>query len=417
MQTSSTGIFKWLLYARVGLHVLWHFRSRLSPGFLRRAVLLLLAFRYDKPVRNGRTWKLHLYLPAYPTPAFFKSVEDKLLCDPPRPVTVVFSTTKACTFNCPHCYQRLDRGADVPEAVLHQTVDALSVAGVAFLNVEGGDAFLDFGRLLRLVDHADRTMEIWVNTTGANVTRERLAALKAHGVYGLMVSMHGATPAAHDAFTAHPGAFELARRTLLWCDELGLGSAINAVLTADEMTTLPALMDLARELHCGFVQLIHPKRAGKWLGHDVLDAQESALVAAVARAHRRYNGWRFGAYPALAAQAMEESPRMFGCTAGGIDRFYVGASGEVQPCEFLNLSFGNVRDEPFDAIFARMRAAFPVPSTDWLCHSLAGPIADYLREHKITTTPLPPEATREILAKMRRSGPTKLYRRMGLYAS
>ena len=45
----------------------------------------------------------------------------------------------------------------------------------------------------------------------------------------------------------------------------------------------------------------------------------------------------------------------------------MGADGEVQPCEFLNVSFGNVRDEPFETILRRMREHLHTPSTDWLC--------------------------------------------------
>ena len=78
MQTSRTGLFKWLLYARVAIHVLYRYRANLSVKFVRRAALLLLAFRHDKPVRNDRAWKLHLYLPAYPTPAFCKAACSQL---------------------------------------------------------------------------------------------------------------------------------------------------------------------------------------------------------------------------------------------------------------------------------------------------------------------------------------------------
>ena len=415
---SLCGPAKWLLYGRVAVSVLWRYRRHFSEAFVRRAAVLLLAFRHDRPVRQGDGWKLHLYLPAWPTPAFFRAVEDKLLADPPRPVSVVFSTTRACTFHCPHCYQRRDGGADLPLPLLLEAVEGLRRAGVAFLNVEGGDCFLDFDRLLAVCRVAGPEMEVWANTTGANVTPGRLAALREAGCAGVMVSLHGVTPAAHDAFTGVPGAFDQARATLRAAAAAGLGTAVNTVLTARDLDdgALDGLMAETGALGVGYVQLIHPKRAGLWVGNEALDADERRLVTAVLRAHRRRNGFLHGAAgPALAAQAAEETPEAFGCTAGGIDRFYVGASGEVQPCEFVNLSFGNVRDEPFDAIFARMRAAFPVPREEWLCRAVAPAVADWLARHPGARTPLPPEAAVEILATLPPSPPTRIYRRMGLY--
>ena len=56
-------------------------------------------------------------------------------------------------------------------------------------------------------------------------------------------------------------------------------------------------------------------------------------------------------FPAIYAQSIEEDENHFGCTAGGIDRFYINAKGDVQPCEFLNISFGNVQDENFEDIY------------------------------------------------------------------
>ena len=415
---SLCGPAKWLLYGRVAVSVLWRYRRHFSEAFVRRAAVLLLAFRHDRPVRQGDGWKLHLYLPAWPTPAFFRAVEDKLLADPPRPVSVVFSTTRACTFHCPHCCQRRDGGADLPLPLLLEAVEGLRRAGVAFLNVEGGDCFLDFDRLLAVCRVAGPEMEVWANTTGANVTPGRLAALREAGCAGVMVSLHGATPAAHDAFTGVPGAFDQARATLRAAAAAGLGTAVNTVLIARDLDdgALDGLMAETGALGVGYVQLIHPKRAGLWVGNEALDADERRLVTAVLRAHRRRNGFLHGAAgPALAAQAAEETPEAFGCTAGGIDRFYVGASGEVQPCEFVNLSFGNVRDESFDAIFARMRAAFPVPREEWLCRAVAPAVADWLARHPGARTPLPPEAAVEILATLPPSPPTRIYRRMGLY--
>ena len=415
MQTSKTGLAKTAIYVRIALHVVWKYRRHLSPRFLHRAARLLWAFYDNKIIVRDNTYKLHLYLPAYPTPAFFKAVEGKLLARPPKPISMVWGITKACSYKCPHCYQRLDKGTDLPATQLLQTVKAVSKVGVSFLNIEGGDVFLKFDKLCALLDATTPDMEVWINTTGAHVTREKLAILQTKNVYGFMVSLHSADAKTHDDFVGVPGAFEQAQQTLALCSEMGFGTAINTVLQYKDIQnhTLEQIMEIADGLHCGFVQLIHPKRAGKWLSNTQLYAQDKELITYVKQAYYRYN--KKPHFPALPAQAEEEDVKRFGCTAGGVDRFYIGASGEVQPCEFLNISFGNLTQEPFEVIFKRMRASFPTPFVEWACEKRAPQIYAFMQQHNITQTPVPYEYTRELVAGWTDGTPTPIYKKIGIY--
>ena len=418
-----TGLAKIRLYVRIAVHVAGHYlvRPRLFGGnplryirFLWRALRLLLIFRHNKAIRCGRLAKLHLYLPAYPGPAFFRSIETKLLRRPPGPVTVVFSMTRACTYHCPHCYQRRDAGADLAEDTLLETARRVRDAGVTLFDIEGGEPLLRFPRLLRLVEILGPATEPWVNTTGAGLEPGMLGKLRDAGVYGLMVSIHSPDPVTHDAFTGIAGAFRTALEVIRQARAQGLAITINSVLSEEELRagSLPELMDLARSLDCDFVQLIHPKPSGLWLGQQGMQA-DPELLEAVRRDHLLYNGRRRADYPSLAAQVFEEAPHVLGCTAGAIDRFYIGADGEVQPCEFLNVSFGNVTAEPFEAILERMRAAFPDARCDWLCCTQAKAIADALDEGE--RTPLAREKTETLVARWDRGKPTPVYRKLGIY--
>jgi MoaA/NifB/PqqE/SkfB family radical SAM enzyme len=376
-----------------------------------------VVFRHNKIVRTARGFKLHLYLPAYPTPAFFQAIETKLVRTPPGPITVVFSMTKACTYKCQHCYQRLDGGADLAEETMLRTARAVQERGVAMFDIEGGEPLLRPARLLRLLNAIDRRSEIWVNTVGARADAATLERLKEAGLAGIMVSVHSPDEDRHDAFTGVPGSFRAACNALAEAHRIGLMAAVNSVLAEEEIVTggLDRLMDLARDLDCDFVQLIHPKPAGKWLGRREAMQGDAGILAAVRGKHLHYNGRGTPDHPSLAAQVFEESARVFGCTAGGVDRFYVNAFGEVQPCEFLNISFGNVREESFDAIFDRMRGFFPTPCLDWLCCTQAGAIHDLVRAGGAERTPVPWDLTRSLADQWERGRPTPLYRRLGVY--
>lgn len=420
-----TGIGKGWIYLRIILCIPFYYARKpaffKSPvaffRFLHRALRLLLVFRHNKIVRVFNGYKLHLYLPAYPSPAFFYAIESKLLRSPPEATTVVFSMTKACGYRCQHCYQRKDTETDVEEALMIRTAQAVRDTGVAMFDIEGGEPFLRYKRLLNLVRSLDARCEVWINTTGSRVTREMLKELHLAGLFGLMVSVHSPDRAKHDALTGVPGSFDTACEIIRTCRSLDLVAALNTVLSEGEvrMGGLDRLMTLARELDSDYVQLIHPKPAGEWIGRQDGMQTDPTLIAMLQGQHARYNSRSMHDYPSLAAQVFEESSRVLGCTAGAVDRFYVGAGGDVQPCEFLNLSFGNVREESFEAIYHRMRACFKTPCCDWLCCTQASEIHRLFKEHKLKKTPLPWPVTRQLVEKWDRGEPTPIYERLGIY--
>lgn len=414
----------WLIFSRIALHVAIRYALGLKfadyLAFLRRAALLLLTFRHNRIVRIKTGYKLQLYLPAYPSPAFFAALENKLLRTPPASTSVVFSMTRSCANACPHCYQKTETGRDLDDAVYVRTFNSLMDAGVTFFNIEGGEPFLRFERLLAILAAADNRVEIWVNTTGNQMTPERLTALGRKGLSGIMVSLHSPYESIHDAFTGTPGAFAMACDALRLAKKQGLGTAVNSVLSEEALQTggLDALMALASSLGADYVQLIHPKPCGGWLEKRDAMQTDTAVLDFIENQHLYYNSAAKAGFPSLAAQVFEERKAGVGCTAGGIDRFYVTAGGDVQPCEFLQLSFGNVIQEDFETIFSRMRSAYAIPGTGWLCCTHGIAIAGFMQKNRIQTTPVPWPLTLDFLAEQGASGTgesTPLYAKLGIY--
>jgi MoaA/NifB/PqqE/SkfB family radical SAM enzyme len=267
------------------------------------------------------------------------------------------------------------------------------------------------------MESLDERCEIWVNTTGAHLKTGMMEELKGAGLFGIMVSVHSPDSAKHDAFTGVPGAFETACSVIKIARGLNVATALNTVLSEEELRQghLSTLMDFASGLDCDFVQLIHPKPAGIWMGRKEGMQTDRVLIESVRREHLRYNSTRMRDYPSLAAQVFEESEKVFGCTSGAVDRFYVNATGEIQPCEFVNLSFGNVNEEPFNVIYERMRSCFKVPCVDWLCCTQAESIVRLFTENGLKSTPLPWGITRQLVENWNRGEPTPIYRKLGIY--
>jgi len=421
-----TGFSKALFYLRVVIHVVLHAKKEVILGrmrpwvllvFLYRACLFLKAVSHSKVVARGGRYKLHLYIPAYPTAAFFHTLK-KLTRSDPGPVTVVLSMTRACNYKCSHCYQQKDRGKDIEIDRLISSAQAMQELGVSLFDIEGGEPLLRFDRLLDLMGVLDRRAEIWINTTGAGLTREKVSALKEAGLFGVMVSLHAPDPETHDAFTGVDGAFDTASAALRLFHEQSIFTAINCCPSLEMVAGggLERIFDLGRDLQTGFVQVIHGKASGGWLGRKDEISGSKAHIEKLCSLHLAYNRERaLLDHPSVSAQVFEEGQDLFGCTAGGVDRFYLGADGEVQPCEFLNISFGNVNQEEFETIFKRMRSFFQTPGCDWLCCTQAEFIHDYWEEHGLQKTPIPWEHTQAFIRSWDRGRETELYRKLGIY--
>lgn len=419
-----TGAAKLLFYLRLSIATPIHYLPRIKKlggiknylRFLCRALKFSFLFSRHKLLKVEGQYKLDFYMPAYPGAAFFEAMDDKLSHVPPRPVSVVFSITKACTYKCGHCYQKLDRGADLPEETMLKVASEMREFGICAFAVEGGEPLLKFSRLLKLLEVL-KGAEVWVNSTGMGYTPQMLEDLKEAGLFGIMTSMHSIDEKLHDAFTGVENSWRLSCDFIRDCKKHGLCTGFNTVLEEDAIIDggIDKIMEFAKEQDCDFVQLIQPKPSGCWLGRRV-DPEKNAKAISMARqAHELYNSSARKDYPVLTAQVFEEQENMLGCTAGGIDRFYMNANGEIQPCEFLNFSFGNVTEEPFSQVFERMRSYFPVPCVDWPCCSQAGKINGFIKRHNLKTTPVPWPMTKDLMKDWEYGKETPVYRRLGIY--
>ena len=318
-------------------------------------------------------------------------------------ITVLMSVTSACRYNCEHCYQKLDKGKDADIDRIVEVAGYLQDHGVAFFNIEGGEPFLVYPKLKMLCDAIDTRSEILINSTGDGITYERLLELKSKGnLMGIMFSLHTWQPDKLNAFMKSDRAWHNLETAIGHCHRAKVQVTFNSCLMRDDYYNgnFEKVMETARHFGGTIIQLIKPKPAGGWLesGADHFSEQDLLSIKSKVKDYNTLPGFR--RYPAIAAMIIDEDREHFGCTAGGTDRFYINAKGDVQPCEFLNFSFGNIADEEFETIYRRMRKTFEVPGTCWLCEKYSPAIAEALKESENKVLPLTPERSKEIYAHL-----------------
>ncbi|HAN09668.1 MAG TPA: radical SAM protein [Clostridiales bacterium] len=361
---------------------------------------------------DGKT-RMDLYVPGFPSKAFynacmkFNEFDDKLPCK-----TVLISVTSACKYNCEHCYQKYDKGKDVNIDCLKKVVKHLSDIGIAFFNIEGGEPFLVYDRLRAVCEQVEDSAEIWINSTGEGMTLDRLKELKKLNVTAVMFSLHSSDKETFNHFFGNAGAWDTMKNGVSLCHQAGIAVAFNACLQKEDFDNgnYEAIMDLAKDLKGSIIQLIKPKPAGGWLEKGVKSITHKDIEHIKSKVNKYNLDKKYKEYPSISSQIIEEDENHFGCTAGGTDRFYINAKGDLQPCEFLNISFGNVEKENFEDIYKKMREVFKSPGTCWLCEAYSKDIYKIKEENNLVTLPLDKELSKQVYENWDRGETTKFYR-------
>jgi len=425
MKTQNVvGLQKALFVTRVRLQVFLHFLPELLRGqisfkkfyvFLERLLYFFAKMDHNKFVRIDGKTRIDLYCPGFPSAAFYTACKKFMTFGVKLPcTTVLLSITSACRFNCQHCYQKHDIGQDVDIEILVKTVKLLQDQGIAFFNIEGGEPFLTYPRLKRVCEVIDGRSEIWINSTGDGIDLERLRELKKLNVTAIMFSMHSPEPSVLNVFMGSDNAWGTMEKAIDLCHQAGMAVAFNCCLQKEGFYNgqFEQVMERARQFGASLIQFIKPKPAGGWLesGVDVMNAEDLEHITRLVNEYNQQS--RYQDYPVISAQIIEEGREVFGCTAGGTDRFYINAKGDLQPCEFLNISFGNIAHDHFDDNYQKMRDCFAIPGECWICEKYSGDVLALFKEHQMTSLPLPPEISCQIYDHWDRGAPTELYRRL-----
>ena len=252
------------------------------------------------------------------------------------------SLGNACQLRCEHCYATDLTTATAPLAEVKASIDALDRLGCLSIMLVGGEPTLRKDLLDIVSAIRARRMVPFMFSNAQLLDRERLAELKDAGLFGLMVSVLGVGER-HDAFVHQEGAFARALAAVDAARELGLFVSLNTtpthqLLAAGEFTALARLAE-ARGVGLKFN---YPALLGRFAGRDeeLLDAAERRFLDQELDKPHVSNDMRTSYFDRT-------------CPAGAF-ALYVADNGEVTPCAYIPISFGNLHEEPIETIHQRM---------------------------------------------------------------
>jgi MoaA/NifB/PqqE/SkfB family radical SAM enzyme len=306
--------------------------------------------------------------------------------------SVILGVTANCPYHCSHCYARNTLGNDeqIPLERWKEVLRDIQLIGVNVVILSGGEPMLKFDRLLELLRSGDKDLsDFHLHTSGFGVTRERAVELKEAGLMAAAVGLDDVNPERYKLLRGSPGAFERAIGALRHFNDAGIMTYVNVCLSKSLVRSgdLRRFHDLMKEMHVSMIQLLEPRPCGGFTAvamNDLFTEEERAIVTEFYL--RGNSDRRYRRHPILHYVAYMEGREKLGCLMGGLSHYYIDSAGNVNPCVFVPVSFGNILREDINDIYRRMRAAIPSPLRTE-CPSIR--VAEILGERKTKDRPLP----------------------------
>lgn len=271
-----------------------------------------------------------------------------LLMKPQRPPLrfADIAVTYDCNMRCTHCSSTsLKRPHQSPLTLDDYVLIAqkLLKAGVLVVNFTGGEPFVrqDLPEIISVFQ--PHKLLVAIQTNGLLVTEERLSALRELGVDSLGISIDSPDRAVHDTFRNTKGAFDHAVAALGVGAKLGYNVGVSYCLTHSNLhsTEREGIVALAERFGALLnYNLLVPIGFMKGRTDDLLTVEDREYLNHLLRENPRTK------------TDFETNYYRRGC--GAIkEKIYISAYGEVMPCPFIQISFGNILHEDIDTIRRR----------------------------------------------------------------
>ena len=285
---------------------------------------------------------------------------------------VAWELTRGCNLACIHCRASAERGRYPGELSTEEclrVMDEIASFSKPVIILTGGEPLLrpDIVDLARY--GSGKGFRMVMATNGTLITEEIVKEMKASGIQRISVSLDGPNAEFHDAFRKVKGAFEGSLRGIEMAKKLGLEFQINTTITQGNLHLIAEIMHLAVALGAvaHHIFLLVPTGRGKELKdqeitaldyekilHWFYDQRDNVPLQLKATCAPHY-------YRILRQRAKKEgkkiTPKEHGLDAmtrgclGGISFCFISHVGQVQPCGYLEVNCGNVREKPFRDIW------------------------------------------------------------------
>ena len=405
--TQLYGIQKFLTTLKMGMN------KELKKLSLRQKLALNYVSKESKLTRIGNKIYTNTFTPYFPSRAYDRFLKGVIAISAGQPLPVVtnFAVTPQCPCNCWHCsFSDRSKKDVLTLEQLRKAIADVQDLGTSVIGLTGGEPLLrdDLEEIIACIDK--RSMPL-LFTTGYKLTRQRVKDLKSAGLEIPVISLDHYKAEVHDKGRRQEGIFDYAVNAIRLFQDEGFYVAVSFVpdkpLVSDRQEIFKVI-EFFRDIGINDMRLTSPILSGKLTTkpEERLSPENVQTIVEIQKRCTRTKG-----YPGVFAYDFFESEKYYGCGAG-FNYMFIDSQGNVCPCDFTMLSFGNIFERPLQEIWAETSRHFRTPGP--ACY--ANISNDVIFSKKKAEWPLRKQATLEILDECPSYDERRLpefYKRMG----
>ncbi|MHB8156956.1 MAG: putative heme d1 biosynthesis radical SAM protein NirJ2 [Desulfocucumaceae bacterium] len=272
---------------------------------------------------------------------------------------VSWNTTNACNLLCKHCYR--DAGVQAKEELSTEEglrlIDEIARAGFKIMIFSGGEPLMrpDIHTLVRHAVRAGLRPVFGTNGTLIDVSEAR--RLKESGAAAMGISLDSNKPEIHDQFRGVPGSWQKAVDGMRACREAGLPFQIHTTVVDWNYDEIEEITDFAVSEGAIAHHFFFLVPTGRGAAIENQSLREDRYEKILERIMLKQGQTEIELKPTCAPQFMRIARQMGvktrfskGCLAGTA-YCIISPVGNVQPCAYLDVIAGNVRERPFSEIW------------------------------------------------------------------
>ena len=295
------------------------------------------------------------------------------------PLIVIWNFTQACNLNCRHCYQNAGPKAH-NELTLDEklyVIDQLADNDVPMLAFSGGEPLVspDFWPVAQYA--ATKKFHISIATNGTLLTPETVDRLADTGIDYVEVSIDSVHPEKHDTFRGGEGYWQ---RSVTGLKNLTrnkrLRASMASTITQLNYDELEDLISMAKDLGADYFYIFNFIPTGR--GKDIVDLdltpeQREKMIEFMYRHLNEGQIQVMGTVPQYGRECIQHymeggliATGHYGASNNVATRIvakYIGGcavgrcmlaiqpNGDLTPCVFMPIVFGNLRDKPLKRLW------------------------------------------------------------------